>query len=180
RDIVFDGQRVIDVERLAALVAAAAFDSLGDAYSILAFSSDGAADVRLTTIKDFSETNTQVVRERMAALAPNGKTRLGAAIRHATAQLERHGAPHRLLLVLSDGKPNDRDGYFLDYGVEDSRRAVVDARADGILPYCITVDREAAADYMADIFGASGYLTVQKPAQLPKALLGAVQRLLSH
>ena len=177
-EIVFEQQRVIDLARLAALVASSALDTMGDDYSILAFSSDGAADVRVTMVKDFSDANSEIVRQRVSGLAPNGKTRLGAAIRHASAQLARHHATHRLLLILSDGKPNDRDRYFLDYGVEDSRRAVLDARAEGIHPYCITVDREEAAEYMSAIFCSSGYLTVQRPSQLPRALLGAVQRLL--
>jgi nitric oxide reductase NorD protein len=178
REVVHESQRVIDLERLAALVAAAALDALGDDYSVLAFSSDGAADVRVTVVKEFADANSETVRRRISALAPDGKTRLGAAIRHATAGLSATDAPHRLLIILSDGKPNDRDRYFVDYGVADSRRAVVEARSEGVHPYCITVDREGAAEYMADIFGETGYLTVQKPEQLPRALLRAVQRLL--
>ena len=176
---VHGDERAIDIERTSALIASAAFDALGDDYSILAFSSHGARNVRVRTVKEFRERNSDVVRQRIAGLEPSGTTRLGAAVRHATAQLERHHAPHRLLLILSDGKPYDYDWYFVDYAVDDSRRAVMEARARGIHPFCVTVDRAEGPEYMTDIFGSSGYLLVKRPSQLPRALLGAVQRLLA-
>jgi nitric oxide reductase NorD protein len=114
----------------------------------------------------------------VSALEPDGTTRLGAAIRHATAELARRAVGHRLLLLLSDGKPNDRDRYYVDYGVEDSRRAVVEARSIGVHPYCLTVDRREPEEYMTDIFGKTGYLALREPEHLPRALVRAVQRLL--
>ena len=131
-DVVVEEQRVIDIERIAALVATAAFDALGDDYSILAFSSASATNVRVHTLKDFGERNATAVMERISALSPHGTTRLGAAVRHATAQLSNHPAPHRLLLILSDGKPFDYDWYFVDYAIQDSRQAVMSARLQGI------------------------------------------------
>jgi nitric oxide reductase NorD protein len=179
RDVVHEAQRIIDVERIAALIATAAFDALGDDYSILAFSGRGASNVRVRSVKEFGEENVELVHRRIGALEPEGTTRLGAAVRHAAAQLAVHEAPHRLLLILSDGKPHDYDVYAEDYAVQDSRRAVIDARAQGIHPFCITVDRAEAPEYIADIFGASGYLMVRQPAELPRALLGVVQRMLA-
>ena len=177
-DTVEGEQRVIDIERIAALVAAAAFDALGDDYSILAFSSASATNVRVHTLKDFGERNSTSVLERISALTPHGTTRLGAAVRHATAQLANHPAPHRLLLILSDGKPYDYDWYFVDYAIQDSRQAVLSARLQGIHPFCITVDATAGETYLGDIFGSTGYRVVSKPSQLAQALLLAVQRML--
>ena len=178
REVVSGDQRVIDIERIAAAVATAAFDALGDDYSILAFSSAGAANVTVHTVKSFGEKNTSVVLQRIGALAPDGNTRLGSAVRHATAMLNKHPAPHRLLLIISDGKPYDYDFYFIDYAIQDSRHAVMAARQAGIQPFCITVDASEGASYLPDIFGATGYRVVSKPSQLSQALLLAVQRMI--
>ncbi|MEO8620261.1 MAG: VWA domain-containing protein [bacterium] len=172
-------QRVIDLERIAALVASAAFDALGDDYSILAFSSASASNVRVHTLKDFGERNSPLVLQRISALAPHGTTRLGAAVRHATAQLAGHLAPHRLLLILSDGKPHDYDWYFVDYAIQDSRHAVLSARLQGIHPFCITIDAAEGETYLSEIFGSGGYRVVSRPSQLSQALLLAVQRMIS-
>jgi nitric oxide reductase NorD protein len=171
--------RVIDVERLALLVAAEALEALGNEWAAFAFASDGDADVRVTTLKAFTERNAALVRERVSALEPAGATRLGAAIRHATRELVQRPVAHRLIVILSDGKPNDRDRYSIDYAVADSRRAVMEARLAGVHTHCITVDPNEPEAYMSDIFGETGYLLVARPAQLPRALAGAVQRLVS-
>ena len=171
--------RVIDIERISALVAAEAFDALGDAYAINAFSSRGRNDVRVAEIKSFAERNTPVTAMRLAALEPSHATRLGAALRHATAELVLRPEPSRLLLVLSDGRPNDTDSYInQDYGAEDSRRAVAEARLAGVTPYCITVDPEEPEEYVGHIFGEAGYRVLSKTGQLPVVLMQAVQGLL--
>lgn len=178
REKVTNEQRVIDIERIAAAVATAAFDALGDDYSILSFSSAGAPNVRVNTVKSFGEKNTSLVLQRIGALEPDGNTRLGSAVRHATAMLNNHPAPHKLLLIISDGKPYDYDFYFIDYAIQDSRQAVMAARQQGIQPFCITVDASEGASYLPEIFGATGYRVVSKPSQLSQALLLAVQRLI--
>ena len=98
--------------------------------------------VRVATVKGFDEGSGASAR-RVAALEPDGYTRVGAAIRHASALLGRERARHRLLLLLSDGKPNDVDEYGGRYGIEDTRQAVGEARLQGLVPFCLTVDREA-------------------------------------
>jgi nitric oxide reductase NorD protein len=104
-------------------------------------------------------------------------TRLGAAVRHATAVLNAQPAQQRLLLIVSDGKPNDVYGYQGEYAVEDSRRALADARASGVHAFCLTVDREET-EYLPHLFGAAGYRILRAPEQLPSALLQVVEQLL--
>jgi nitric oxide reductase NorD protein len=131
----------------------------------------------VVTIKDFDERGGVDVRRRVAALEPDGYTRAGAAIRHTSALLAREAARHRLLLVLSDGKPNDVDQYAGRYGIEDTRQAVAEARLQGLVPYCLTVDREAPA-YMPSIFGPRGYAVLRRQDLLPAVLIEVVRRLL--
>ena len=169
--------QVIDVEKIALLLAAEALDALGDRYAMLAFSGKGARAVHLRTIKSFAERNGANVRGRISALAPEANTRLGAAIRHATALLDAQTAGHRLLLILSDGKPNDVDSYQGQYGVEDSRQAINEARARDVFPFCLTVDHEESA-YLKRIFGPAGYEILPRPDQLPRVLLQVVRSLL--
>jgi nitric oxide reductase NorD protein len=169
-------QQVIDVEKEAVLLASAALDALGDRYLVLTFSGNGADDVRLGTVKDFDEPNGDAVRRRIAAMTPRGNTRLGAAVRHATALLAREAAGHRLLLIVSDGRPNDVEWYGEEYGVEDTRQAINEARASGVFPFCLTVDREGA-EYLPRIFGAAGHTILRHPDQLPVALVAAVRGL---
>lgn len=169
--------QVIDVEKIALLLAAEALDALGDRYAMLAFSGKGASAVRLTTVKSFAERNGPSVRGRIAALVPEANTRLGAAIRHATSLLDAQSAGHRLLLILSDGKPNDVDQYQGTYGIEDSRQAINEARARDVFPFCLTVDHEDSA-YLKRIFGPSGYAILPRPDHLPRVLLDVVRKLL--
>jgi nitric oxide reductase NorD protein len=176
---VSDSLQIIDIEKIALLLASEALDALGDLYAVLTFSGKSAEDVRVTTIKDFSERNGELVRRRVSALAPAGFTRLGAAVRHASALLARQTAGHRLLLILSDGRPNDMDHYQDTYGVEDARQAIMEARASGVYPFCLTVDREGA-EYLPRIFGTAGHTILRDPEQLPLALLGMVRRLLAR
>jgi nitric oxide reductase NorD protein len=176
-DEVARGVRIIDLEKVALLLTAQALDALGDAYAVLTFSGQGAHGVRMRSVKDFGERNGEAVRRRMGALQPEGYTRLGAAVRHAGALLSRIDAGHRLLLIISDGKPNDVDDYSGRYGVEDSRQAISEARRAGIFPFCLTVDRSASA-YLPRIFGTAGHEILRRPEQLPLALSGLVQHLL--
>jgi len=120
------------------------------------FSGEGPRGVDLRLLKDFNEGYGQAVRQRIAGLEPDRSTRLGGAVRHATAGLCREHARHRLLVVLSDGKPNDVDEYEGRFGVEDARQAVVEARLQGLATFCLTVDREAPV-YLPRIFGSAGH-----------------------
>ena len=147
------GRRVIDVEREALLLVCIALGGMGEPYAVQAFSGQGPQAVSVRTLKRFDEPYGNDVATRIAALEPEQYTRAGAAIRHASTTLMREPAAHRLLLLLSDGKPNDVDHYEGRYGVEDMRQAVTEAKLQGISPFCLTVDRHAAS-YLPAVFGA--------------------------
>jgi len=173
---VSSGRRVIDVEREALLLVCIALGAMGEPYAAQAFSGYGPQSVSVRTLKRFDEPYGNQVALRIAALEPDQYTRAGAAIRHASASLMREPAAQRLLLLLSDGKPNDVDIYEGRYGVEDMRRAVIEAKLQGIAPFCLTVDRRAAG-YLPGVFGASQYALLAKPSMLPAVLLDWMQRL---
>ncbi|MEP6916378.1 MAG: VWA domain-containing protein [Acidobacteriota bacterium] len=163
-------QRIVDVEKDALLVVC-------EALAIFSFSGEGAERVSIVTLKAFTERDAGVVRRRIAALEADGYTRAGAAIRHATAALSAQPTGRRLLLMLSDGKPNDVDAYEGPYGIEDARQAVAEARAQGVEVFCLTVDREAPR-YAPRIFGAAGFSLLRRPDQLPAVLIELLRRLI--
>lgn len=172
-------RRVIDVEREALLLVCNALEGMGEPYSVQAFSGEGPQGVTVQQVKDFAEHYSDDIALRISALQPQHYTRAGAAVRHASAGLMKQPASHRLLLVLSDGKPNDSDHYEGRYGVEDMRQAVLEARMQGIHPFCLTIDRHAA-NYLPRIFGAHQYALLPRPELLPMVLLDWMKRLVVH
>jgi nitric oxide reductase NorD protein len=170
-------RRVIDVEREALLLVCLALKELAEPYAVQAFSGEGPHAVTIREVKRFDETFDSACALRIAALEPDRYTRAGAALRHATATLMQMPAHHRLLILLSDGKPNDVDHYQGRYGVEDMQRAVAEAKLCGIFPFCLTIDRQAA-EYLPRVFGPSQYAMLPRPELLPTVLLDWMRRLL--
>ncbi len=161
--------RVIDVIRDALLLFGEALGATGDAFALAGFSSVRRDKVRFHRLKDFGERFDNRIRGRILALKPGYYTRLGAAIRRATKLLEAQPASRRILLILSDGKPNDLDLYDGRYGIEDTRAAIVEARRAGLAPFCVTIDREGAG-YLPHLFGPAGFTVIRKPEELPSRL----------
>jgi len=171
-------RRIIDVEREALLLVCIALDGMAEPYSVLAFSGEGPQAVVVRSIKRFDERYDNAVAQRIAGLEPEHYTRAGAAMRHASSLLMNEAAEHRLLLLLSDGKPNDIDDYEGRYGVEDLRQAVIEAKLQGISPFCLTIDRQAA-NYLSAVFGPNHYALLPRPELLPSVLLDWLRRLVA-
>ncbi len=176
--LISGGKRIIDIEREALLLVCLALDGLNAPFSVQAFSGEGPQGVTMRSVKSFAERYSEQVGRKIAGLEPELYTRAGAAIRHATALLMREPAERRLLLMLSDGKPNDVDDYEGRAGVEDMRQAVQEASLQGIAPFCLTVDRQAAR-YMPFVFGPHRYALLHRPELLPGVLLDWLRRLLA-
>ena len=168
-DAWLEGRRVLDVEKEAVSVFAAGLAASGDDHAIYTFTSRRRKYVRVQTVKSFEETTGPTVRRRIAALKPGYYTRIGAAVRHLAAEMEKRPNQHRLILLLTDGKPNDLDHYEGRYAVEDTRKAIGEARRSGVAVFGVTVDTKAR-DYFPYIFGRGAYQIVSHPEKLPSAL----------
>jgi len=164
--------RVIDVIRDALYVFGEALSASGDPFEMLGFSSVRRQNVRIHQLKSFDEAWNARTRDRVGAIKPGYYTRMGAAIRHATVQLAARPERLRLLLLLTDGKPNDLDQYEGRYGLEDTRHAVHAARTAGLTPFCVTIDAQAH-DYLPYLFGSAGYALVHRPQDLVRRLAAA-------
>ncbi len=169
---------VIDIEKEALTALAEGITACGDEAAIYAFSSLRRDRVFVSRVKDFTEPVSDSVRNRIGALRPGFYTRLGAAIRHVSQQLVERPMRRRLLLVLTDGKPNDLDHYDGRYGIEDSRHAITEARRAGNAVFGITIDQKAQS-YFPRIFGANAFSIVSHPARLTAALPVLYRHLIS-
>ncbi len=168
-EATMDGTSVIDVSRHAVSALAHGLDACGDRFGIWSFSSLKRNRVFLTRCKSFEAPMSADVDRRIAALRPGHYTRLGAAVRHVSAQLAKEPSAQKLLLLLTDGKPNDVDHYEGKHGIEDSRMAVREARRDGLIVHAVVID-EDGQDWFARIFDRSGFTLLPRPDRLMTAL----------
>lgn len=160
---------IIDTTREALAALAGGIDAAGDRLAIWGFSSLKRDRVFLTRCKGFEGRMTPDITARIGELRPGHYTRLGAAIRHASAQLATETSARKLLLVLTDGKPNDLDHYEGTHGIEDSHMAVREARRAGQAVHGVIVDADGQ-DWFARIFGRAGFTLLPDPARLGRAL----------
>ncbi len=163
------GRAVIDIEREALDGLAWGLNACGDDFAIHAFSSLKRDRVYIQKCKGFDEPMSGLVEQRIGSLRPGFYTRLGAAIRHTSADLSAQTRKRRLLLVITDGKPNDLDHYEGRHGIEDTAMAVREARRAGHSVYGVTVDRDGKS-WFARMFGQGGFSIVPDPDKLIYAL----------
>ncbi len=167
-----------EAEREALVLLCEALETLGDRYAIYGFSGMTRKRCELYRIKRFDEPYDETVRGRIAGIQPQDYTRMGVAIRHLTRLLAEVDARTKLLVTLSDGKPDDYTGYRGEYGIEDTRMALIEARRRGIHPFCITID-EQARDYLPHMYGAVNYVVIDDVRRLPGKVSEIYRRLTS-
>ncbi len=143
-----------------------AMESLGDRYGIYGFSGMRRLRCEIFPIKNIDQAYTDEVRERIGSIDPREYTRMAPAIRHMTSILADVDANVRLLITLSDGKPEDYDDYKGEYAIEDTRHALIEAKMAGIHPFCITIDQHAH-EYMAHMYGEVNYIFLNDVRKLP-------------
>lgn len=165
-----DGTRVFDLQVQAGWRLCRALALLGDRVAMHGFNSWGRTLVRFQTLKTFDEPIGAQLEQRFRRLAVAGYTRCGAAIRHATDHLDvRSGTPFKLLVLISDGYPYD-DQYEGQYAIEDTRKAIEEARTKGIACICISVGSDADAERLEHVYGAANYLAINRTEQMTTRL----------
>ncbi len=161
--------RIIDMIKDGLMVFSESLNRLQDQFALYTFSSLKNTNVRFQIIKNFKEGYSDLIRGRIDNIKPGYYTRLGAAIRESSKILDKQPAANKLLLIISDGKPNDVDRYDGRYGIEDTKKAVEEARKLGITPFCVTIDLESK-EYLSYLFGRNGYVVIRDSKKLPKVL----------
>ena len=173
-------RRIIDILRESVLLLGTALESLGDRYAICGFSGYGRDCVEFFVAKEFDDPLDDQSLDAIAAMKPKRSTRMGPAIRHASMKLDSSGAALKVLMIVSDGFPQDHD-YGPDrgdheYGLRDTARALLEAEGRGVETFCVTVDR-SGHDYLRRMCPEDRYLVIDETAELPAALQKAYRQL---
>jgi nitric oxide reductase NorD protein len=167
---------VNDAERESLILLCEAVATLGDQYAIYGFSGRTNKRCEVYRIKTFDEPYNSDVRRRISGMAPKAYTRMGVAIRHLGKMLNAVPARTKLLITLSDGKPEDYGSYRGRYGIEDTRHALLEVKRSGIHPFCITIDKEAQS-YLPHMYGVSNFTVVDEVQKLPYKVADIYRRL---
>ncbi|MBI1283913.1 MAG: VWA domain-containing protein [Thiobacillus sp.] len=166
-----------EAEREALVLLCEALELLGDRYAIYGFSGTTRKRCELFRIKTFDDRFDDEVKARISGIRPQEYTRMGFALRHMTKLLNQVEAKTRVLVTLSDGRPDDYfDVYRGVYGIEDTRMALLEASRTGVHPFCITLDREAR-DYLPHMYGAARYIILDDVRQLPLKVTDIYRRI---
>lgn len=166
-------KRIIDLEKESTVLIVEALEAIGDAYGIFGFSGYGRDNVEFHVIKNLEEQMSDRVQRRISKIEPIRSTRMGPAIRHTIHKLEEYDAKVKILILVSDGRPQDhgygRDRTEKEYAVHDTKQALVEAKRLGITPFLITVDKEGH-DYLKQMCDDIGYEVVDDIESLPRRL----------
>ena len=160
---------VLDLTREAATLVATAIEGIGDPFAVHGFASDVRHDVHYTRFKDWDQRFDTEAKARLDGMKGGLSTRMGAALRHAGAGLLKQREQRKLILLVTDGAPADVDERDPQHLRHDTRKAVGELAAKGILTYCLTLDANADS-YVKRIFGANNYTIVDHVDRLPEKL----------
>lgn len=172
-------RRIIDVTKEALVLMAEALEEIGDAYAVYGFSGQGRDNVEFYHVKSFTESLSPTIKGRIGAIEPKRSTRMGPAIRHSLEKLKDIACRVKLLVLLSDGFPQDMD-YGTDrrsatYGIQDTMMALREADQAGVLTFCLTIDK-AGHDYLREMCAPSRYMVLEDVTSLPTELPKVYQR----
>ena len=167
--------RVLREQQKALVFFEAALSALGVPHAFVGFNGRGAHDCRAYTIQDFDEPF-EAAKKRIAGLSAKGGSRLGAHVRHGAYLLGTRSEARKVLLVLSDGRPEDGDAYRGEAGIVDTAMAIRELQGQAIHAHCISMD-SGEAPYLQSIFGNGGYTQVDACEHLPRRLATAFQSL---
>ncbi|MES9859782.1 MAG: nitric oxide reductase activation protein [Candidatus Thiodiazotropha sp. LLP2] len=158
---------VNQAEREALVLLAESLETLGDRYAIYGFTGMSRKRCEVFPVKTFEQSYDDGVKARISGIKAGDYTRMGAAIRHLSYRLSEVEARTKLLITLSDGKPDDyHDDYRSQYGIEDTRQSLFEARRQGIHAFCITID-EQGQDYLPHMYGGANYTVIDEVERLP-------------
>lgn len=175
-------RRVLDIQKEALALMVQALEALGDEYGIYGFSGETRENVEFYVAKELGDRLSLRVWNAIAAMRSHCYTRMGTAIRHTIRKLGGQDARRKVMLLISDGYPQDVD-YGPDrgdrqYGIQDTAQALREAQMARIQTFCVTVDR-AGHDYLREMCSEGRYLVIDEVESLP-AELGKVYRLLTR
>lgn len=128
--------------------------------------------VRLNIYSSFTSTVTKKERYSLASMDTSGCNRDGCVIRLCADLLAKRPERIKLMIVISDGAPND-SGYRGYEAQEDIRKVVAEYRRKGMLIYGAAIDDDK--EIIEKLYG-QGFLSIQNLNNLPRTLIRLIQR----
>ena len=163
-------KRIVDLEKEGLILLLDALETLGDKYGIFGFSGYGRENVEYYTIKDLDEKFSSTIPKRIDRISPLHATRMGPAVRHCASKLMQTDERSKFIFLISDGRPQDRgysrEGVEKEYAVNDTKKALLEAKKQGITTFCLTVDKEGH-DYMKSMMDDLSYEVLDDISSLP-------------
>lgn len=169
------GNRVIDVEKDVSILFGEILNEFNIDFSIDSFYSKTRNFSTYLTLKDFDE-SWSIAKHKIGAVEPNGYTRIGAALRHAGARLDKRGTKNKWVILISDGKPNDYDKYEGKYGISDVKQALRELNGRNINSYALAIEAEAKY-YLPQMFGQNHYQILTTPVELLQSLVKLYEKI---
>ncbi len=171
------GNRIIDVEKQVSILFGEVLNEYLVDFQIDGFFSKTRNNTTYITLKAFDE-SWDKAKMRIGSVQPAGYTRIGPALRHATALLHKRPSHNKKwLILLSDGKPTDYDRYEGRYGIEDIKQALREMQTFGIENFALAIE-EQAKYYLPQMFGQNHYNILSSPLEMVTALAKLYRRLM--
>ena len=169
------GNRVIDVEKQVSILFGEILEEFNIDFSIDCFYSKTRNHSSYITIKDFDE-DWNKAKLKVGAVEPSGYTRIGAALRHSGAMLDKRDTKNKWVILISDGKPNDYDKYEGKYGINDVKQALRELNERQINSYALAIEAQAKY-YLPQMFGQNHYQILTTPVELLKSLVQLYEKI---
>lgn len=170
-----NGNRVIDVEKQVSILFGEILNEFSVDFSINSFYSKTRNYSTYLTLKEFDE-EWNIGKQKIGAIQPTGFTRIGAALRHSGALLDKRTAKNKWVVLISDGKPNDYDKYEGKYGVQDVKQALRELNGRHINSYALAVEAQARY-YLPQMFGQNHYQILSTPVELLQSLVKLFEKI---
>ena len=172
------GNRIIDIEKQVTILFGEVLNEYMVDFQIDGFYSKTRNNTTYITLKSFDEPWNKA-RLKIGSVQPQGYTRIGPALRHASALLKKRNLRKKWLILLSDGKPNDYDRYEGKYGIMDIKQALTEMKAPGINNYAVAIE-EQAKYYLPQMFGNNHYNIISSPVEMINSLTRLYKRIEYH
>jgi len=169
------GNRVIDVEKQVSILFGEILEEFNIDFSIDCFYSKTRNHSSYITIKEFDE-DWNKAKLKVGAVEPSGYTRIGAALRHSGALLDKRETKNKWVILISDGKPNDYDKYEGKYGVNDVKQALRELNERQINSYALAIEAQAKY-YLPQMFGQNHYQILTTPVELLQSLVQLYEKI---
>jgi len=169
------GNRVIDVEKQVSILFGEILNEFDVDFSIDCFYSKTRNYATYLTLKGFDE-DWDKARFKIGAVEPEGYTRIGTALRHSGALLDKRNTDNKWIILISDGKPNDYDKYEGKYGINDVKQALRELNERNINSYALAIEANAKY-YLPQMFGSNHYEILTTPVELLQSLAKLYDRI---